>query len=82
MQEQIDYKDLIDLGFEREDASDNVFFNQNGYGWFWLELKLAKKIVAHWEQPEKTVELRRMGKNGTILSSLPVKNLEQLERWI
>lgn len=82
MQETIDYKEIMNLGFKRFDFDDTVFFDQNGYHYFWCDLKLHKKIVAHWECENKTVVLRRMGKNGDILSELPVRNIDELERYI
>jgi hypothetical protein len=40
----MDYKDYIDLGFERFDMSDEVEFRQTGYYGFCLSKKLNKKI--------------------------------------
>jgi len=41
----MDYKDYIDLGFERIDMKDAVEFERTGYSGFCLTKKLVKKVT-------------------------------------
>lgn len=82
MTEPIKYKHIMDLGFTREDAHDVVFFNEHGYHPFWVYLDPCKKIQFFWCCEKKTVELRKMGKNGDILSRMPITCLAMLKTWI
>lgn len=40
----MNYKEYIDLGFERTDMNDTVEFNETGYYGYCLEKKLNNKI--------------------------------------
>lgn len=82
MQRQINYQNLIDLGFKRTDLNCDVHFNQYGYHGFVLDKKIYKKIEVSWESENRTLELRRMGSNGDILSRKPINDLRELKEWI
>jgi hypothetical protein len=41
----ISYQELVDLGFERYDYTDSVFFKQHGYQPFVMGFALAKNIL-------------------------------------
>lgn len=59
------YQQLIDLGFKRQEAEDNVFFNQYGFDYFWLTRKLGRRHELNWCPIESdTVELNKYEKNG------------------
>jgi len=94
-QEQINYQDVIDLGFEREDHYDTVFFEHNGYNWFTVELILSKRffeyrgqanyevIYADWDCRTHKVEIVRMeDKDGVILGEIKIKTLDELKKAI
>ena len=36
-------------GFDREEHSDSIFFNQNGYDWFTVTKTLAKNLYIDWD---------------------------------
>jgi len=78
MQEQINYSDVIELGFKRQDMDDQVFFNQNGYSWFLVTKKLTKGIVAEWDCEKKTVELVKYNKKSDVLGRLQITSLKDL----
>ncbi len=50
------YKELIDLGFEREDYHDGVVFNITGHHPYHLTLLLSERI-AHNSDSDKSVEI-------------------------
>jgi len=79
--EQINYQDVIELGFEREDMEDHIFYKQNGFRWFLVTRKLYKGIVAEWDCVNKTVEIVRY-KKSFVKGRLPVKNLYELKDYI
>lgn len=77
-QEKIDYQDVMDLGFKRQDEDDAVFFKQNGYDWFTVTKKLAKGIYLDWDSETKFVQLIRH-KKGFIKAKYNVKDLAELK---
>ena len=82
MAEQVRYKTLIDLGFKRFEGNDTVWFNQYGYEWFWLELKLTKRIHVFWCPEDKKLILRRTNKKDDILAKHTIKSLKELKSCI
>ena len=40
----VNYNDVISRGFKRENHSDKVFFDENGYEWFTVTKKLTKRL--------------------------------------
>ena len=82
-QNKIDYKTVIDLGFEREDQTDSVFYNEHGFNWFIVTKKLlSKKIKLDWDCNTRTVTLKRIDKNHNIVGSLDIESLEELKNII
>lgn len=57
------YKELIDLGFERDEtlSNDPVFYNHHGFECFWLEKILHKNkkesVYIHWHPENGKMEL-------------------------
>lgn len=82
MQEVILYKDVVDLGFQRKEQNDSVFFNQYGFNYYLMNKKLDKKITAEWDINERTVRIIRCNKTGDILGQIDVANLEELKKYI
>jgi hypothetical protein len=81
IQESINYSKVIDLGFKRKDLDDNVFFNQYGFGWFIVTLKLKKGIKAEWDCNTRTVEIVNY-EGHDVIGRMPVENLEHLKEII
>lgn len=77
-QQPINYKDVIDLGFERKNETDDVFFNEYGFKWFIVEMILTKHILASWDCNSRLVELLRVD-DGKILGHMPIENLQHLK---
>jgi len=79
--EAINYQEVIDLGFKRENMNDLNFEQENGYGWFLVTMKLYKGIVAEWSCETRTVEIVRYKKND-VQQRLQVSNLQNLKNHI
>ena len=79
--EQINYQDVIDLGFKRKNMNDHIFEQQNGYEWFLVRMKLYKGIVAEWSCENRTVQIVRYEKH-TVQQRLQVSNLQNLKNYI
>jgi len=45
----IDYKDLLNDGFKREDCNDSVFFDQYGFKYFLFTKYLTENIYFDWD---------------------------------
>lgn len=76
--EQIDYADMIKLGFKVEIINDNIFFNKNGYGYKIVTKKLTQNIYIGWDIETKLCKLVRINKEQTIKAELPIENWNQL----
>ena len=81
-QEAIEYSDLIDLGFTREDSDDSTFFSEYGFGYFLVYLNLKKGISFDWCINNRTVRMLRCDKQGNILGEHLIKDLDELKKWI
>ena len=81
-QEKIDYKIVIDLGFEREDQTDSIFYDQYGFNWFIVTKKLTKRTYLDWDCNTRIVTLKRIDKNHNIVGSLDIESLEELKNII
>jgi len=78
-QDKIDYRTVINLGFNREDQTDNVFFKQYGFNWFIVTKKLTKKIYLDWDCTTRTVTLKRIHEDHNIIGSLNIESSQELE---
>lgn len=83
----IEYKDIMDLGFIREEPGDKVFFNEYGFEWMIVSLILwenkKEMIKAHWSCTERTVEIHRFKKKGgDNLDEFSIMSLEELKTVI
>lgn len=77
------YQQVIDLGFEREDQSDNIFFKANGYEWFLVTKTLSKTLYIDWDCETHQVELIRWKpKDGSILNRRTLKTIEEIKDCI
>lgn len=78
MTEAINYKDVMDLGFKRKELHDPLFFNQYGFEWFIVQLKLNDTLTLSWDCNSRVVILRRM-KKSDIKNILEIKDLKTLQ---
>lgn len=79
MIQEIDYKDVIELGFKRhETVIDNNFFNEYGFNWFLVMLKINNSIYFDWDCNTRTVKMLRVDKEQTILGRIEVQDLKHL----
>ena len=75
---EINYSDVIKLGFKRQDVNDNVFLSQFGYGYFIVTLKISNQIYFDWDCNDRTVKLIRVDKEQSIKGTIEVENLKHL----
>lgn len=75
---EINYSDVIKLGFTRQDLNDNVFFKQYGFGYFIVSLKINNQIYFDWDCNDRTVKLVRVDKEQTIKGRIEVQDLKHL----
>jgi len=79
-QNKIDYKTVMDLGFERENQTDSVFYDRYGFNWFIVTKKLlSKKIKLDWDCNTHLVTMIRLDKKKNIIGTLYVETLNELE---
>ena len=78
----IKYKDLIDLGFKREDYQDSVYFSQTGYQPFYLTLDITQRISFQYNAGYEYVSLLRCNKEGAILGEIRLDNIEEIKRLV
>lgn len=83
-QQQIRYKDVMELGFIETQCPDNVFRDEYGYDYKVVEFKIAKLISIYWDIETRTCELIRINNNVDcdIRARYPIKNLEELKTII
>ena len=55
-----EYKTVKDLGFERVELDDNVFFNQHGYKYFFMKCELSGGVRLEWDCETRRIELIRI----------------------
>jgi hypothetical protein len=79
----ITYRQVLNLGFVRENQPDSVFFDINGYNCFTVKMKLVKGFYLNWDCEEHIVDLVRWKpKTGDILGRLPLYSIEEIEEII
>lgn len=75
---EINYSDVIKLGFTRQAQNDNVFFNQYGFGYFIVSLKINNQIYFDWDCNNRTVKMIRVDKEQSIKGTIEVQDLKHL----
>lgn len=78
-QEPIFYQDILDLGFEVETSSDEVFFKQHGYPYAVYTKQINPNLLIDWDQPTRFCEILLLDDEFTILDRCPIKNLAHLK---
>lgn len=83
-QEQIDYSDIINLGFKENVVVDRVYFKRHGYNYSIITYKLTKKLYLDWEKDTRLCTLVRLdsAKSCNIMAKMSIRNLEHLKEII
>ncbi len=81
-QEQINYSDIIDLGFDTEQVDDKVYYNKYGFQYEIITFKINSKIYIDWSKETRLCQIVRVNKDQDIKNRKPIKNLEDLETII
>jgi hypothetical protein len=79
---KIKYKDIIDLGFTESVEFDPVYFDQYGFDYSIISLKLTKKLYLDWEKETQLCLLLRIDKHESIRAKKIIKGLEELKELI
>jgi len=74
---KLNYTQVLDLGFKRIDVKDEIFFQQNGYHYFIVELKIGKYS---FEWDTRTHEINMFKNNILIANDIPVSTIEYIKR--
>jgi hypothetical protein len=81
-QEKIKYKDIMNLGFKEHFDTDQVYFDEFGFDYAIITKKLEKRISLDWAKDTQLCEMIRLNKTGSIVSKMPMRNLEHLKEII
>lgn len=81
-QEEIWYKEVIDLGFQEEYYSDSVHENQYGFQASHVMIELSLGITCYWEKEDRTCYIIRCAENGDIKAKVLIRDLEHLKEWV
>ena len=76
-QQRVNYKDILALGFKETTCdSDSVYFDQHGFHYSIVCLKLAKKVFLYWNKATGFVELTVIGKDHAVIETIPIYDLK------
>ncbi len=80
MQEKITYKNIMNCGFKEIFEDDHLYFEEYGFDYTRIELKLTDTIYLDWEKHNQFCELIRVDKEETmnIMSKMKINNLNHL----
>lgn len=81
---EIDYSEIINLGFEILESNDNVYFNRYGFPYCIITKKLTDLIYIQWHKETRLCEMVRIDDilNCNILATMPINDLEHLNQMI
>lgn len=82
IQQPIDYADVIDLGFERQNDHDSVFFDRYGFDYFLCTKELTSHIYIDWDVVTRTCTLIRHDEDLNILAQMPLRNNEEVIQMV
>jgi len=84
MFEEINYKDVIDLGFKSKKMKDQMHIDMHGFDDIDVKLKLTKYIYIDWSVFSHETHLIRIDnkENMNILSKFEIKTLPDLKAII
>lgn len=81
-QQEINYKDVIDLGFNVEQGNDNVYYNIHGHNYTIVTLDLKHRFICNWDCTTRLVEIMKCDKEGNILSTMQIMDESHLKHMI
>jgi len=80
MQQQINYCDIMALGFTAEDGNDSVFEKIHGYPYTIFTKMLAPTLMLDWNQATRLCEwLVIRPEDGHIFERIPIVDLAHLQ---
>ncbi len=80
MQQQINYCDIMALGFTAEDGHDSVFEKMHGYPYTIFTKMLAPTLMLDWNQATRLCEVLVIDpEDGQIFERRNIKDLTHLE---
>lgn len=75
---QIDYEELMALGAKRHEGNCSIWEKQHGYPYFFVTLKLAKRVSIEWSPEDKRAILTKIDKHHSIIFQIPMQTLHQM----
>lgn len=81
-QQKIEYGAIMALGFEEIIESDSVYFDQHGFEYSIIQLKLSKNIYLEWDKATKLACIIRTKKKKNIVARRGINTLEELKAII
>ena len=79
---RIYYKDILGSGFTEQVESDKVYEGQFGFPYSIIEYKLTPTLYLDWEKSTGKCVMNRLDKNGYIVATMPIKNIETVKELI
>ena len=81
---QFYYKDLIKLGFKRQQLPDPQYFDLYGVPWVLVSKQLMPLVSLEWDQQTLRVVIIRIDseENQNIMSESPIRDMEHLKEVI
>ena len=77
---RVDYKDILALGFkELIEESDSIYFDQHGFYYSIISLKLARRVYLYWDKATGFVKLTTLGKDHSVISNVPLYDLNAVK---
>ena len=83
-QEQIDYSEIIALGFKEDFAEDKVYEKRYGYTYVIITKELTKKIHIEWFKDSRVCKMVRIDSptRGNVKNTLLIQDLDHLKQII
>ena len=78
MKNEINYIDIINLGFKEEVCDDKAYFNQYGYEYVIITKQLTKFIYLDWAKETRICKMIRVDKDSKIKAEINIGGLESL----
>jgi hypothetical protein len=83
MKQQINYCDIMALGFTAEDGNDQVFEMMHGYPYTIFTKMLAPTLMLDWQQTTRICELLVIEpESGHIFDRIPIVDLVHLKDYV
>jgi hypothetical protein len=81
---QIDYSDIMELGFTEKKVNDIIYFDKCGYEYSIIQKRLTKKIYLEWKKETRICKIVRLKsvKTGIIASTLELNDAKTAKQLI